>query len=172
MEVKKIKRKYLYITFIFFLCITKSITSYGKYVFDKTIDIAQLDLDRQKPIIMCEKIQFEDISAVENSKTKQIKESTQNAIMFINFEEKNINNDMIDMSKIEIYINNQKSDLKLQIDEPKENTANKGKYSFIIKVIGIPKGKKVELKIKKGALTDIAGWKNDEYVKTIQENLL
>ncbi len=167
MEVNKIKRKYLYIIFIFFLCITKSITSYGKYVFDKTIDIAQLDIDRQKPIIMCEKIQLEN----KNLTKEQGEDLTQNAIIFINVQERNLTNDIIDADKIEIYIDNQKTNLFLQADKLEKNIDN-GEYKFKIQVIGIPKSKKAELKIKKGAFIDTAGWENDEYVETIQENLL
>lgn len=153
MEVKKIKKKFLFII-IFFLCISSSIISYSKYVFDTTINIAELNLDRQKPVINSEEIQIAN------------KKETQDIIAFVEVQEKNLDDNKLDETKIEIYVDSKKASLPINIEKLEENN-KKGKSEFKIQITDAPKDKKIQLKIKEGAFTDKAGWKNEEYMQTL-----
>ena len=158
--MKSIKQKYICIIFIFLFCIFSNIASYGKYIFEKTIDIAQIDIDRQKPLLAVTKIEQED-NGIE----------TKNVTIFLKVQERNLKSDGIDSKKIEIYIDNKKTDLEVQICKDEENI-NKEEYTFQIKVKKIPKDKKAEIKINKGTFTDTVGWESDEYIQEIEEKLL
>ncbi len=153
MEVKKIKKKFLFII-IFFLCISSGIISYSKYVFDTTINIAELNLDRQKPVINSEEIQIAN------------KKETQDIIAFVEVQEKNLDDNKLDETKIEIYVDSKKASLPINIEKLEENN-KKGESEFKIQITDAPKDKKIQLKIKEGAFTDKAGWKNEEYMQTL-----
>lgn len=153
MEVNKIKKKYLFVI-IFFLCISSSIISYSKYVFDTTINIAELNLDRQKPVINSEKIQIAN------------KKETQDIIAFVEVQEKNLDDNKLDKTKIEIYVDSKKASLPINVEKLEKNN-KKGENDFKIQITDAPKDKKIQLKIKEGAFTDKAGWKNEEYMQTL-----
>lgn len=153
MEVNKIKKRYLFVI-IFFLCISSSIISYSKYVFDTTINIAELNLDRQKPVINSEKIQIAN------------KKETQDIIAFVEVQEKNLDDNKLDKTKIEIYVDSKKASLPINVEKLEKNN-KKGENDFKIQITDAPKDKKIQLKIKEGAFTDKAGWKNEEYMQTL-----
>ena len=153
MEVNKIKKRYLFVI-IFFLCISSSIISYSKYVFDTTINIAELNLDRQKPVINSEEIQIAN------------KKETQDIIAFVEVQEKNLDDNKLDKNKIEIYVDSKKASLPINIEKLEKNN-KKGENDFKIQITDAPKDKKIQLKIKEGAFTDKAGWKNEEYMQTL-----
>ncbi len=49
--MKEIKRKYFLAISIFIICISINIIAYGKYILDKSFTVAEIDLDRERPVI-------------------------------------------------------------------------------------------------------------------------
>ena len=95
---------------IFIVCVSMHIKTYGKYVFNKTFDVIQFNMDRQKPMIT--------ITQVKQERTSQTK---QKITLLVNVEEKNLTDDTFLPNEIEIYVDNQQINLSELICIPKEN---------------------------------------------------
>lgn len=153
-----IKRKYICIIFIFIICVSNHIQVYGKYIFDKTFDAVQLNIDREKPVLKISQV-----------KQERINQKEQKITVWINVEEKNLKEDTILPNEVEIYIDSKKVDASQLICTKQENETEERSKWFRIEIAQIPIGEKTQIKIKEGALVDAIGWKSSEYTETLEE---
>ena len=148
---RSLKRRYICIILIFAVLLSIHIKVYSKYVFEKTIDLVQFNVDRTKPKLK-----------IVQSEKENVNEKMQNITLELEVSEKNLRDDIFSMDEIEIYVDDQQAYPSMIISDRKEDT-----QFFQIHINEIPKGERIEIKIKKGAITDIVGWENDEYVQVI-----
>ena len=148
---KFLKHKYICIILVFVIFLSIHIKVYSKYVFEKTIDLVQFNVDRNKPKLK-----------IVQSKKENITEKMQNITLELEVSENNLRDDIFSMDEIEIYVDGQQVYPSMIISNRKEDT-----QFFQININEIPIGEKIEIKIKEGAITDIVGWKNDEYTQMI-----
>lgn len=147
----KIKNKiiYLFLLIIFLLSIN-TITS-AKYVIDKNMSIANINIDRTKPVI--EVIQIKNT----NEGYEKYANKTHTITVTIKIIEKNIKDVYLDKEHIDLFVGDKNV-------VPKSFTVNKiqeNENIYELVFDGISENGNLNINIKEGTVIDKAGWKNE-----------
>lgn len=150
------KQKIKIILFVFVSCLLINITVYSKYVFDKTLDVAQVNLDRTKPVLSVIEIKNSNIGY------EKYANKNQTITLKVQVNEKNIRTDEIKTDEICVLVGNIEI-VPSSINVSKQST-NGNITMYQISITGITGNGKLQIRFKEGVFTDIAGWKNLEYI--------
>ena len=126
----------------------------AKYLFQYVFDVADLNIDRTKPILEVIKIDNTNIGY------KKYANKTHEITVRIKFIEKNIGNDVLEKNEIEILIDDLIArDCVFNINKIEQN---QGYAIYDIKISNLNENGKLTLNILEGAITDLSGLKNDK----------
>ena len=146
-----IKNKIIYlILLIIFLLSINTITS-AKYVIDKNMSIANINIDRTKPVI--EVIQIKNT----NEGYEKYANKTHTITVTIKIIEKNIKDIYLDKEHIDLFVGDKNvvpSSLNVNKIQGNDNI-----YELVF--YGISENGNLNINIKEGTVIDKAGWKNE-----------
>lgn len=146
-----IKNKIIYLfLLIIFLLSVNTITS-AKYVIDKNMLIANINIDRTKPVI--EVIQIKNT----NEGYEKYANKTHTITVTIKIIEKNIKDVYLDKQHIDLFVGD-KSVIPNNLTVNKIQ-ANENIYELVFN--GISENGNLNINIKKGTVIDKAGWENE-----------
>lgn len=148
------KSKNTIIIILIFILININSVVRAKYIFDFEFDVADLNIDRTKPII--------EYIGISNTNKEYEKYANKTHIIKAKVKviEKNIGNDILEASEIKIKINNEFLDKKDII----VNILEKDKESYIYEIVlkNLTGNGLLNIIIEEGAITDIGGMKSRE----------
>lgn len=133
----------------------------GKYIFNYEIEVADLNIDRTKPIL--------EIISISNTNAsyKNYANKTHTITLRIKFIEKNIGNDQLEKDEILICVGaNPQKNYNISIEEIEKKSDS---ITYDIKLSNLTSNGKLTIYIEEGAITDTAGWKSEN--KIIDTNI-
>ena len=146
---------------IFFAIWFANINIYAKYIDDVEIDVANVELDRTRPVML-----HQCWETVNKYMTEEGKKYDVTFGMII--QEKNLAEDVIRRDMIKTWVDDVETELEIKITET-EHTEEEHKYT--IEVIGITGTGNFKLVFQEGAVSDLAGWTNTLFTVDMRVSL-